>query len=124
MGDRRTRTVGPLRWLRLTTGERLTTCARFWLVPYGRSKVWWLYMRSHAGDLRRTTWTLVYRSHKLAAAMLAAAVAHRGHLRATTLERSDRAVQTELAEALDAGELKQERFDDAVAPLVRLWGAR
>lgn len=124
MAVRRTRTVGRLQWLRLKTGERLTTCGRFWLVPYGRSAVWWLYMRNHAGDLRRTTWSLVYRSHKLATSLNAAAIAHRGYLLEPVLERRGRAVQNALVEALDAGELKQERFDDAVAPLVNLWGAR
>lgn len=122
MTARRTRVVGLLRWLRLQTGERITTCGRFWLVPHGRTRVWWLYMRQHdAGDLRRTTWTLLYRSHKLATAMHAGVVAHRSGV--LGLVRS-RAALNELAAALDAGELKAETFVDDVAPLVRLWGAR
>jgi hypothetical protein len=125
MAAKRTRVVGRLRWLRLSTGERITTCARYWLVPYGRERVWWLYMREHAGDLRRTSWRLVYRSHKLAAALAAASVCQR----ATTQFGDDtstaprrRRVDAELVAALDSGELQPERFAEQVAPTMRLWG--
>lgn len=126
MAAKRTRTVGRLRWLRLTTGERITTCARFWLVPYGRSRVWWLYMREHGGDLRITSWRLVYRSHKLQLALVAASVctrAYSGELDEVSIGAFRRRVDTALALALDGGELVVERFDDAVASRMRLWGA-
>ena len=136
MAAKRTRIVGRLRWLRLSTGERITTCARYWLVPYGRERVWWLYMREHAGDLRRTSWRLVYRSHKLAAALTAGEVCRRAVVGATgsvtavggSTEPSWRAhvrrhVDSALATALDSGELKLERFAESVAPTMRLWGA-
>lgn len=131
MAAKRTRVVGRLRWLRLTTGERITTCARYWLVPYGRERVWWLYMREHAGDLRRTSWRLVYRSHKLAAALTAASVCQRTcaeHPRIFSDETHAiasrrRHVDAGLVAALDSGELKLERFAESVAPSMRLWGA-
>lgn len=125
MGARRTRRVAALDWLRLSTSERVTTCARFWLVPHGRSRVWWLYMREYSGDLRLTPWRLVYRSHKLARALAAASVCHRAVLRCPPSLPSARrnVVDVELARALDAGELLVERFDDAVASRMRLWGA-
>jgi hypothetical protein len=133
MSDHRVRTVGGLRWLRLSTGERLTTCARFWLVPYGHARVWWLYHREHAGDLRRTRWRLVYRSHKMAAAMLAATICQRATAqyprpleheatRGQWLATYRRRVDAELGHALDLGELKAEQFNDAVAPAMQLWG--
>jgi hypothetical protein len=98
-------------------------------------------MREHAaGDLRRTSWRLVYRSHKMAAAMTAAAVCQRGAIRLSdpgtprvapgdTLERKvaelvRRRVDAELVRALDEHELQHETFVDAVAPVMALWGAR
>ena len=110
------RVVDRLRWLRLATGDRITTCGRFWLVPHGRPCVWWLYMREHGGDLRITPWRLVYRSHKLQHVRVAASVC----VRATTtdLARADPTtdpmmrvanlryrVDATIACALDTGEL-------------------